>query len=430
MLEISSPGLSRRGFLKIGALGSLSLPALLQSRALQAATGQPAADTAAILVWCAGGPTQFETYDPKPDAPAEYRGPYKAIDTTVAGIQVCEFLPRHAKVADRFTLVRSCAHRDGGHGSATRYVLSGYVHPSGNEGAFLYPTIGSVVAKVHERAKRAVPSYVQFPAAGFRGDSGVAYLGAAYAPFGVNPKEAAQSLALPAELTAQRLENRQAMLKAFDQLRRDADASGIMTGMDTFTQQAFGLVTSQAARQAMDLSRESAETQKKYGNHEWGQGCLLARRLVEAGVNFVTVTTNGWDMHSNIPTSMTPMAPHFDAAVAGLIEDLYQRGLDKKVIVIVLGEFGRTPIFGKDLGRDHWPNSMSVLLAGGGLKVGQIIGSTDARGERPKDRPLHPNDVWASVYQFLGIDLQRTFVNGAGRPIPVLPHGEPISELL
>jgi uncharacterized protein (DUF1501 family) len=290
------------------------------------------------------------------------------------------------------------------------------------------------VAKAREGQARRLPPYVCVPSTDIRGagsgESGAAYLGAAYNPFGVNPKDGAKTLELPGDLTLQRLQNRKEVLARFDRLRRDTDASGMMDGMDAFTRQAFEMVTGETARAAMDLGRELAPTRERYGNHEWGQGCLLARRLVEAGVSFVTVVLKSWDDHSKVEEQMKKRAPQFDSAVAGLIEDIYQRGLDRKVTVALLGEFGRTPLVNKGGGRDHWPNSMSVLLSGGGMKVGQVIGSTLPKGDRPKERRLHPNDVWATVYRNLGIDFSQTFINNAGRPIPILPHGEPISELV
>jgi hypothetical protein len=438
MLTITGNGLSRRSFVKIGALGvaGLTLPDLFRLRA-----ADQAPDASAILILCEGGPTHFETYDPKPEAPAEYRGPYQPIRTNVPGLDVCELLPRHARVADRFAVVRSCAHKESGHGSAVKNLMSGYPHPPNtNEGVLLYPSVGSVVARVRENARRSLPSYVCVPGVSIRGagggESGAAYLGAAYNPYGVNPREGAKGLELPSELNVRRLENRKALLSAFDRMNREADVSGMMEGMDTFTRQAFEMVTGKAARDALDLGLEPAKSRERYGNalvgkqDHWGQGCLLARRLVEAGVNFVTVVLHGWDDHSNVKERMKERAPAFDAAVAGLIEDLYDRGLDKKVAVLVWGEFGRTPRVNKNGGRDHWPGSMSVLLSGGGLKTGRTVGSTNAKGERPRDRPLHPNDVLATVYHHLGIDPHQTFVNNAGRPVPVLPHGEPIAELV
>lgn len=431
-------GVTRRGFLKIGALGALTLPELLAARA---AGGPSTSDTAAILLWCNGGPTQFETYDPKPDAPAEYRGPFKPIATSVPGIQICEVLPRQAKIAGKFAIVRSCTHNESGHGSATKNLLTGYPHPPNtNEGTLLYPSIGSIVAKVREHEARQLPPYVCVPRPDIRGggnsgDTGAAYLGPAYNPYGVHPKDGPKTLQLPNELTLQRLQNRKALLATFDRLRRDVDASGMMDGMDTFTRQAFEMVTGKAARDAMDLGLESAASRERYGetgdrNFSWGQGCLLARRLVEAGVSFVTINLSAWDDHGKVQEAMQRRSGAYDAAVAALIEDLSERGLDRKVTVMVLGEFGRTPRVNKSGGRDHWPSSMSVLLAGGGMKMGQVIGATNDKGERPRERKLHPNDVWATVYKNLGIDPTHAFINNAGRPVAILPHGEAIAELV
>jgi uncharacterized protein (DUF1501 family) len=432
-------GISRRSFLKIGTLGlgGLALPGLLRLRAAGAAAGRSAADTSVILIWCDGGPSQFETYDPKPDAPVEYRGPWKAIQTRLSGVHFCELLPRQAQLADKLAIIRSCAHLESGHGSAVKNLNTGYLHPPGtNEGTFLYPAVGSIVAKVREARSRDLPHHVNIPTAGvFKGDiGGGAYLGTAYDPFAVNPVDGPKAVQVPGELSAERLLERKSLLGSLDRLRREVDTSGMMEGMDTFTRQAFEMVTGKAAREALDLSRESTTLRERYGmtaerGHSWGQSMLLARRLVEAGVSFVTVGCGGWDDHGqDLVKDMPRRAPIYDAAVSALIEDLHDRGLDRKVAVLIWGEFGRTPRINKG-GRDHWPSSMSVLLAGGGLKMGQVIGSTNEKGERPRDRPLHPNDVLATMYEFLGIDHTQAFVNPQGRPIPILPHGTPIAEL-
>lgn len=442
MLEIyaNSSKTSRRSFLKIGALGmgSLTLPDLLRLRAVEGAAGRETSDTAVILLWLDGGPTQFETYDPKPEAPVEYRGPRGAIRTNVSGIHFGDLLPRHAQIADKLAIIRSVAHRESGHGSAVKNLNTGYLHPPGtNEGTFLYPGVGAITAKIREEQRRGLPHYVCVPAANvFKGDvGGGAYLGSAYDPFAANPTEGAAALVPPAELSLSRLQNRRTLLSSLDRLQREVDASGLMEGMDVFTRQAFEMVTGRAAREALDLSRESNEIRARYGStvergHAWGQSCLLARRLVEAGVSFVTVGLSGWDDHGDGLTRNLPRrAGIFDIAVTTLIQDLHDRGLAKKVVVLAWGEFGRTPRVNRG-GRDHWPNSMSVLWAGGAAAMGQVIGSTNARGERPQDRPLHPNDVLATLYRHLGINPHHAFVNPQGRPIPLLPSGEPIKELM
>ncbi len=442
-------GISRRSLLKLGALGlgGLTMSELLQLRVLQAAEGKPVSDTAVIQIWCSGGPTQFETYDPKPEAPVEYAGPFRAISTNVAGVRVSELLPLHAKVAEKFALIRSLAHDDSGHGSATKNVLTGYKHPPGtNEGTILYPNVGAIVSKWREAEERRLPNYVCVPRVGIRDGgydhTGAAYLGPAYNPYGVDPKDGPAGLELPIEIDPRRLKNRRTLLSTFDSLRREVDETGMMEGMDSFTRQAFEMVTGKAARDAMDLNLESPETRELYGSiatgrkgeDDWGMRCLIARRLVEAGVSFVTVVFNGWDDHGAVAKNMIERAPAFDRAVTALIEDVFSRGLDKKVAIVVWGEFGRTPRINQNKkdgsGRDHWSSSMSALVSGGGMKVGQVIGSTDARGERPKDRPLHPNDVWATLYRHLGIDWTEAYPNNAGRPIPILSRGEAIAELL
>ena len=442
-------GVSRRSMLKLGSLGlgGLTMPELLRLRGAQAAEGKPTSDTAVIQVWCSGGPTQFETYDPKPEAPIEYAGPFGTASTNVSGVRVSELLPHHARVADKFTLIRSLHHDDSGHGSATKNVLTGYKHPPGtNEGTILYPNVGAIVAKWRESEQRRLPNYVCVPRVGIRDGgfdhSGAAYLGPAYNPYGVDPKQGPGGLELPIEINPRRLQNRRKLLSTFDSLRREVDETGMMEGIDAFTRQAFEMVTGRAARDAMDLNLEPQETRELYGTiatgrkgeDDWGMRCLIARRLVEAGVSFVTVVFNGWDDHGSVAKNMADRAPSFDRAVAALIQDIYVRGLDKKVTVVVWGEFGRTPRMNKNKkggsGRDHWSSSMSALVAGGGMKVGQVIGSTDARGERPKDRPLHPNDVWATLYRHLEIDWTEAYPNNAGRPIPILSRGEAIEELL
>ncbi|MFO0970087.1 MAG: DUF1501 domain-containing protein [Gemmataceae bacterium] len=429
---------SRRAFLKIGALGlgGLTLPDLLRLRAAEREAGWEASDTAVILLWLDGGPSQFETYDPKPEAPAEYRGPFDVIRTNVPGVQIGELLPRHARIADKFTLIRSIAHRESGHGSAVKNLNTGYPHPPGtNEGDFLFPAHGAIVAKAREHERRGLPHYVCLPSMTIfkAGIGGGAYLGSAYDPFAADPRDGARTLLAPAELSPGRLEGRRALLSSLDRLRRDADTEGVMEGMDAFARQAFEMVTGPAARQALDLSREPARTRARYGavveaGHPWGQSCLLARRLVEAGVSLVAVGMGGWDDHADgLVRNLPRRAPIYDAAVSALIEDLHERGLDRKVVVLAWGEFGRTPRVNRG-GRDHWPSSMSALWAGGDIRPGQVIGSTNARGERPHDHPLHPNDVLATLYQHLGIDLRTAFVNPQGRPIPILPSGRPITD--
>ncbi|MEK6236267.1 MAG: DUF1501 domain-containing protein, partial [Planctomycetales bacterium] len=307
-------GATRRDVLKIGGLGmaGMTLPDLLRLRAAEAADGAEVSDTAVILLWCGGGPSHYETFDPKPEAPAEYRGPFASISTSLTGVRFCELFPKHARMADKVAVIRSCAHKESGHGSAVKNLNTGYIHPGGtNEGSFLYPTVGSIVAKCRERRRGDMPHSVHVPVAGvFKGlAGGGVHLGAAYDPFAASPSEGAGILQPPAELSLKRLQNRRKLLASLDQLRRDADAQGVTEGMDAFTRQAFEMVTGKAARKALDLSLESAQTREKYvaapptnpvkgarlPRFAWGEGCLLARRLVEAGVSFVTVGMGSWD---------------------------------------------------------------------------------------------------------------------------------------
>lgn len=457
--------ISRRSFLQVGslALGGLGLSDFLRIRA---AAAQPAAvapsDTAVIFVWLPGGPGHMETYDMKPHAPEEYRGLFSPIKTNVPGIEVCEHLPLHAKCADKFTLIRSVAHEFADHGGGHKRFLTGYQPklPTGTIND--YPMAGSVVAKLRENVRRGVPNYVAAVDTRRTGVDtfafGSAYLGQAATPFFVpgDPSEpgfAVKNLGVAPEVAA-RLDDRKHLLAGFDRLRRDIDSSGAMDSMDQFNRQALQLLTSDTARVAFDLSREPAYLRQRYGMHPFGQRALMARRLVEAGASFVTVVmenpggempincTYNWDSHSSNCDMFADARwrlPYYDQAVTALVEDLYARGLDKKVLLVVTGEFGRTPRINTSVGteskvrqpgRDHWPNAMSMLVAGGGMRTGQVIGATNSKGEYPVERPLKPEDLWATVYRHLGIDYTQSFKDHAGRPLPILPDGKPIAELL
>ena len=452
--------LSRRGFLEAGSLltGSLGCCDILRSRA--AAAGSTSAgksnDTAVILIWLLGGPSHMETYDLKPDAPAEYRGELSPIETNVPGIQICELLPHHARVADKFSIIRSITHEDSQHAQGSVRFLSGRHTPSVDP-ISEYPTLGPIIAKMRENQNVGVPNHVASSIRAYGDGSG--YLGESALPFVVGGNPGADSFSLPnltvSDALRGRMDDRIALLKAFDQFRRDADSSGSMRSLDTFNQRALSLITSDKARQAFDLKLESAETRDRYGRHEWGQRALLARRLVEAGCSFVRMDMNSpnipgtdekrihgnWDIHAingDLYYDLSVRMPPFDRAVAALIEDIYARGLDRKVMLIVAGEFGRTPRItvqkgtrsgNMQPGRDHWPGAMSVLVSGGGARMGQVIGSTTDKGEYPKDNRLDPNDLLATVYRFLEIDQHHAFLDRSGRPMPILPYGKPIAEL-
>jgi hypothetical protein len=418
-------GASRRDFLKIGSLaaGGLTLADLLRLKAEAASAGQsPGKAKAAILVFLAGGPSHFETYDPKPLAPSEFRGPFAAIPTNVPGIELCEMLPQHAKIADKYSIVRSCHHGNAGHGGGARHVLTGYPSASPEEELpHEYPHVGSLAAKAKGAHRSGMPAFVAIPPSR---RNHAQYLGAAYEPFELYSNGRFTGIDLGNNVKLPRLEDRRLLREAFDKLRRDVDASGMMHAMDSLEQQAYEMVATNAARDALDVNKEPQETRALYGDHEWGKSCLLARRLVEAGVGFVSVSMGGWDHHGNaggsIKTGIAKNNPPMDQAVCALIEDLARRGMDRDVLVLVWGEFGRTPRVNREGGRDHWPQAMSVLFAGGGLKMGQVVGATSSRGERPVDRALTPEDVLATVYRQLGIDPERQFLNTSGRPINIL----------
>lgn len=458
-------GPSRRSFLQLGtlALGGLGLSDLLRLRASAQEAGAPsAADTSVIFVWLPGGPGHMETYDMKPNAPVEYRGLFSPIKTNVSGMDVCELLPLHAKCADKYTIIRSVSHEFADHGGGHKRFLTGYKpkEPTGFVNDF--PMVGSVVSKLRQNVKRGVPNYIAEVDSGRMGidtfSFGSAYLGGATTPFfvGGDPSDAkfsVQNLGLTPDMS-ERLGDRDHLLKGMDHLRRDIDNSGMMDSMDQFNRQALELLTSDKARVAFDLSREPANLRERYGHHAFGQRALMARRLVEAGASFVTVVMENpggrmpknccynWDSHA-VNCHMFDDArwrfPYYDQAVTALVEDLYARGLDKKVMLVVTGEFGRTPRIENNVGtqtgvrqpgRDHWPSAMSMLVAGGGMRTGQIVGATNSKGEYPVQRPLKPEDLWATVYRHLGIDYTQTFNDLGGRPTPILPDGKPITELL
>ncbi len=455
------PGpMSRRHFLQIGALalGGLGAPGIVPWK-LRADESGATTDTSVILIWLPGGPPHLETYDMKPDAPAEYRGDFRPIRTVVPGIDVCEHLPMHARIADKFTLVRSIAHNFADHGGGHKRFLTGRdpAQPTGfvND----HPMVGSMVYRVRGQRPGGVPNYICGTDGGREHidvfSFGSAYLGPATHPFMVpgDPCDPAfQVRNLNMTQPAERLQDRLHLLERFDRTPGAIDASGAMNAIDTNRHRALDLLTTDAARRAFDLSREPASVRDRYGMHRYGQRCLLARRLVEAGASFVTMVlenptfpgqpmpadvTYNWDSHAvncHIFTDSKYRFPMYDRAVTALVEDLYNRGLDRKVLLIVTGEFGRTPRItyanGRP-GRDHWPQAMSVLLAGGGMRTGQVVGSTNSRGEHPKDRPLTPNDLWATMFDHLGIDYRNiAFPDHRGRPMPILPYGEPIRELL
>ncbi|HIF32177.1 MAG TPA: DUF1501 domain-containing protein [Planctomycetaceae bacterium] len=454
----------RRELLRAGLTGftGLTLSQLYRERARAARSAAP--QTAVILIWLRGGASHLETFDPKPDAPIEFRGPYSPIDTNVPGIRISELLPRLSKIADKYALLRSVAHNAGGHPAGSLRVLGGDP-ASADKPKPIYPDWMSIAHHLRGDATRALPNYVAINPVD-RYDSfqiaGPGYLGPAYEPFKVtgnpnNPNFEVPNMGLTDKRQVQRLRDRMTLKSNFDRLNADIDQSGLMQAVGKYEAQAINLLTSPSARVAFDLNRESDSVRDRYGRNQWGQQCLMARRLVEAGVEIVATEFDGplcsrvanWDDHAvnhHIFEAISHRAPYFDQAVSALIEDIYQRGLDRRVLVIVTGEFGRTPRISyvassgggvasrpkgtKQPGRDHWPRANSMLFAGGGINTGQVIGATDARGEDPVDRRVAPQDFLATIYRHLGIDFRHTALsNFAGRPIPILSQGEAIPEL-
>ncbi len=428
-------GVSRRNFLQTGVCGltGLTLADVLRARSLRAAEGKSAKNTSVILIWKGGGPSHIDMWDLKPKAPAEFRGDFQPIHTNVPGIEIGEHLPLSARQMDKFSILRSVTHPDAGHESASHYLLTGY-RPTNDIPANEVPSYGSITAKERGPRQAGLPAYVAVPQA--PKSTAAAYLGVAYNPFSVgaepnSDKFSVRNLTLPNGISLSRLENRRHLLGTIDKLRRETDQSGLMDGLDAFTREAFEMVTSPAAQKAFNIGAEDSKLRDSYGRTNLGQNMLLARRLVEAGVTFVTVNAGGWDTHANNFESLKKnKLPEFDQAWAGLTQDLHARGMYENTLVLVWGEFGRTPRVNTNAGRDHWPGAMSVVVAGGGLKMGQAIGETDAKAEYPKDRPISPEDVLSTMYQVLGIDQDIAYENEAQRPVKILNNGTPIRELV
>jgi hypothetical protein len=450
----------RREFLRFSlvGLGGLSLPELLRQRA-HAQFNRPRQDTALLVVWLHGGASHLETYDPKPDAPAEYRGPYRPIATRVPGMRLCELLPRHAQVSDRFTLLRSLAHTGPCHDSGPQQLFTSFpitvnrLKPD-------QPDLFAIVDRMRANPARPIPNNVGVPPVPYLGS---AYLGPAHEPFAIHgdpndPQFTVPNIGARAPEHLSQLESRRRLQHRLDELGRQVDQLAGAGAFDAFQAQAWNVVTGPVARRAFDLTLEPARVRDRYGRNTWGQRCLLARRLVEAGVDLVAATLNGplcgrvnnWDDHAvnhHVFEAMHYRAPFFDQAVAALIEDLHERGLDKRVLLVVGGDFGRTPRISYAAssgggiasgaegvvqpGRDHWPHAMSFLFSGGGIAERQVIGATDRLGEHPRDRRVGVGDFLATLYRHLGIDAERaTIRDRAGRPVPLLQQpGAPIREL-
>lgn len=429
----SCDGISRRNFLRVGSLSALglALPDLLRAKA---AAGTPGSDVSCILLWLQGGISHIDSFDPKPEAPSEIRGEFGVIDTNVPGIQVCDPLPRLAVHQDKYSILRSLNPRNGSHGVADAYMLTG--HPFNQ--ALTFPTYGAVVAK--ERGDRnQMPPFVQVgTAVDARFGGGVAgFLGDQYNPFVLpgdasNPAFTVRDVTMPGGVDRPRFERRMKVLDAVDTWQSQMEsAPTALEATDTFYQKAYNLITAPQAKKAFDLNAEDPRLRDRYGRHSLGQGCLLARRLVEAGVRFVTVTDGGWDTHTNNFKSLRDrLLPRLDFAVSGLLQDLSDRGQLESTLVVVLSDFGRTPKVNPSAGRDHWSTAGIALLAGGGLKSGVAVGQTNQLAESPVQAPYYTEDLAATIYDRLGIPLDTTHHTPDGRPIQVNYDGRPIRELL
>ncbi len=446
-------GMSRRSFLSLGVSGmaSLGLADVLRAREQSAQAGLPTRRTSVILLWIDGGPAHMDLYDMKPDAPAEYRGIWMPIRTRVPGFDITEMFPKQALITDKFSMVRSLHHDTGDHfAGGHRMLTTKDMGVNGVNREQRFPGIGAIVSREIGPRNPGMPAYVGVPNAmtiGLNpGYNAGHMIGAQYNPFqtGGNPNLptfAVQNLNLADGLTLERLEDRRSMSRHFDDALRRMEPNGTTQSMDRFTEEAFQFVAGPTARRAFNINQESPQLREAYGRNPWGQSTLLARRLVEAGSTFVTVHFGGWDTHWNHQGSMERYLPQVDSAVSALFEDLDQRGLLDTTLVVLCGEFGRTPRMndggngGPPLsmgtpGRDHWGNAMFCLLGGGGVRGGQVVGSTDRLGMRPHTRPLTPSNIHATIYHVLGIDPRLQLLEPSGRPVSVLDDPTPISELL
>lgn len=447
MMEASQncAGISRRHCLRLG-LGGLfggGLVNALRARSEAAVvSGTPAAAKSCILIWMDGGPTHFETFDPKPDAPAEIRGEFEAISTKVPGVHYSQHMTRLAGLLDKYAMIRSIRHDQGNHGAGNHYMMTGAPPriPVGC-GAFVsfHPSMGSVAAYELGR-ENGLPPYFSMPDMSRSG--GPNFLGAKYAPFVVsddpnNKQFRVRDVAVPTDLLGDRFDRRRDLRQLVDRMKRihEEQAADPVRAFDEYYRQGYDIVTSTQAQAAFDINREDEAIRDAYGRNSFGQRALLARRLVEAGVPFITLYDGGWDHHSDLFNALGKRLPNWDNTIATLIEDLERRGLLETTLVIALGEFGRTPklsvLSGQSkAGRDHWANAMSVLMAGGGTPGGLVLGQTDKNGYTASERVLSPENFVSTVYTKLGIDPAKMVYNPDGRPIMLVSEPHPIPELL
>ena len=434
-------GVHRRDFLRVGSAGllGLSLPQFLSLEARAASGGAPTARAkSVIMLWLAGGPATIDMWDNKPNAPEGIRGEFKNIETKVPGVHFAETLPKMASVADKISVVRSLAHTIPSHGPATVFMTTGNKPTA----ALQYPSLGSLCAKLLT-VDKGVPPYVSFQdlRGGAAGGSG--YLGAGYNPFGVEgaPQKGGgggarqmqvRGISLPNDFSLDQLDKRDKLLQSFDRGMKGLDSSAdIVDGLDTFHKQALEILRSDKTKKAFDLAKEKQEVRDSYGANPFGQGALAARRLVEAGVRFVTVSLGGWDTHSQtFNAHKTRLMPTLDQTLAALIKDLDDRGMLDSTIVMCAGEFGRTPKINKNNGRDHWARSMACVIAGGGIKRGYAHGTTDASGMAPATEPVTPDDVASTIFNQLGVNPHQELQTPTGRPVQLFREGKIIEKLI
>jgi len=453
--DICGGPVRRREFMRAGllALGGVTLPEVLARRA---AAGQTNADTSVILFWMWGGPSQLETYDMKPDAPGEYRGPLNPIRTNVPGIEICEYMPRQAQMADRFSIIRSLHHEMSAHNDGSIEVLTGKTpsKPDPTSQAHSeHPDFGMITSYVRGPRADGLPQYVGVQRAPFMTEP--AYLGVSQKAFDTGDpsveKFSPPNLTLAAGMQNERFDDRRGLISQFDRFRRDLDQSGSLEAIDEFRASAFNILTSRTVADAFDLTKETPERRDRYGRHRWGQSCLLARRLAEAGVAVINIDATApndttkhfsWDDHASafhLDYAQRERLPQMDQGLTALIDDLYERGLNERVLVIAMGEFGRTPRLSHapknfsnqiGLGRDHWPQAFSAFISGGGLRMGQVVGQTNSKSEYPLHDPVTAQDLLATVYRHLRIDPARNLTDFSARPLPILPNGKPIAALI
>jgi hypothetical protein len=441
----------RQALVTAGAAGLTGLTLTNLLRKESRATGRGGRNKQAnsvILLWMRGGPSQHETWDPKPDAPVEFRGAFGARATSVPGTHIVDMLPKCAAIQHKWSIIRSLHHGNAGHSAGDQIVFTG--HPPGSDPSInVHPSCGAITSQQLGHLNPELPAYVMIPRQVPGTDS--AYLGAAHKPFETLADPATKgafklkNFTLQETISNKRFADRKGLLREFDQFKDEADSSGQMESLGTFQQKAYSILASDRARAAFDIDSESAEVRERYGFVEtynpmdprrcsaspFNQRFLLARRLVEAGVRLVTVDCRWWDTHvQGIDSMKNGFLPRWDQAYSALINDLEERGMLDTTMVLAWGEFGRTPRVNKDNGRDHYPNVFSAAIAGGTVQGGRVVGSSDAKGAFPKDRPVTPQDVLATLYDHVGVDTHRHYLDHSGRPVQTLPFGDPITELL